>query len=228
MPLHAVSSHVGAIRFGASCAPGELSVDLRMAREVDEHAGKPSGVEVHRDRVPIPDFLEGCVVGQDVEARKTEDLEPSVDPIQLRCRRSRNARRKKECKRDRRPGGKTGQDHDPYHLTNGQRQSRRAAWAAGRINIYQSGSKSRQRVRPLATSAADCNSAADCSVGKGDDMTKSVDVEAVRGWLAEEGEIAFLDIREAGQHGSGHPLVAVNLPYSRLEREISRLVPRRS
>jgi len=59
-------------------------------------------------------------------------------------------------------------------------------------------------------------------------MTKSVDVEAVRGWLAEEGEIAFLDIREAGQHGSGHPLVAVNLPYSRLEREISRLVPRRS
>jgi rhodanese-related sulfurtransferase len=59
-------------------------------------------------------------------------------------------------------------------------------------------------------------------------MTKSVDVETVRGWLAEGGEIAFLDVREEGQHGSGHPLLAVNLPYSRLESEISRLVPRRS
>jgi rhodanese-related sulfurtransferase len=62
----------------------------------------------------------------------------------------------------------------------------------------------------------------------GDGMTKSVDVETVRGWLAEGGEIAFLDVREEGQHGSGHPLLAVNLPYSRLESEISRLVPRRS
>jgi rhodanese-related sulfurtransferase len=59
-------------------------------------------------------------------------------------------------------------------------------------------------------------------------MTKSVDVETVRGWLADGGEIAFLDVREEGQHGSGHPLLAVNLPYSRLESEISRLVPRRS
>jgi rhodanese-related sulfurtransferase len=59
-------------------------------------------------------------------------------------------------------------------------------------------------------------------------MTKSVDVETVRRWLADGGEIAFLDIREEGQHGSGHPLLAVNLPYSRLESEISRLAPRRS
>jgi hypothetical protein len=59
-------------------------------------------------------------------------------------------------------------------------------------------------------------------------MIKSVDVETVRGWLAEGSEIAFLDIREEGQHGSGHPLLTVNLPYSRLESEIFRLVPRRS
>ena len=59
-------------------------------------------------------------------------------------------------------------------------------------------------------------------------MTRSVDVDTVRRWLADGGEIAFLDIREEGQHGSGHPLLAVNLPYSRLETEISRLVPRRS
>jgi hypothetical protein len=59
-------------------------------------------------------------------------------------------------------------------------------------------------------------------------MTSLVEVETVRGWLAEGGELAFLDIREEGQHGSGHPLLSVNLPYSRLELEIARLVPRRS
>ena len=59
-------------------------------------------------------------------------------------------------------------------------------------------------------------------------MTKFVEVETVRGWLADGGEIAFLDAREEGQHGSGHPLLAVNLPYGRLEKEIVRLVPRRS
>ena len=55
-----------------------------------------------------------------------------------------------------------------------------------------------------------------------------VDVAALRGWLGDGGEIAFLDVREEGQHGAGHPLLAVNLPYSRLEIDIGRLVPRRS
>ena len=59
-------------------------------------------------------------------------------------------------------------------------------------------------------------------------MTKFVGVATVREWLAAGGEIAFLDVREEGQHGSGHPLLAVNLPYSRLEKESARLVPRRS
>src|SRR5258705_2692657 len=59
-------------------------------------------------------------------------------------------------------------------------------------------------------------------------MTKFVEVETVREWLADGGEIGFLDVREEGRHGSGHPLLAVNLPYSPLEREITRLVPRRS
>ena len=59
-------------------------------------------------------------------------------------------------------------------------------------------------------------------------MTKFVDVETVRGWLADGGEIAFIDAREEGQHGSGHPLLAVHVPYSRFEPEIARLVPRRS
>ena len=41
-------------------------------------------------------------------------------------------------------------------------------------------------------------------------------------------EIAFLDVREAGQYGEGHPFFAVNVPYSRLELEISGLVPRKA
>src|SRR5258706_6304251 len=56
----------------------------------------------------------------------------------------------------------------------------------------------------------------------------SVDVATVRQWLGEGGEIAFLDVREEGQHGAGHPLLAVNVPYSRLELMIGQLVPRRS
>jgi rhodanese-related sulfurtransferase len=59
-------------------------------------------------------------------------------------------------------------------------------------------------------------------------MTEFVEVETVRGWLTDSGEIAFLDVREEGQHGSGHPLLAANLPYSRLEQRIAPLVPRRS
>src|SRR5581483_8990250 len=38
----------------------------------------------------------------------------------------------------------------------------------------------------------------------------------------------LLDVREEGRHGDGHPLLAVSLPYSRLELDIARLVPRRS
>src|SRR2546430_2751516 len=62
---------------------------------------------------------------------------------------------------------------------------------------------------------------------KGMPMIAAVDVATLRGWLADGGEIAFLDVREEGQHGAGHPLLAVNLPYSRLELLIGQLVPRR-
>jgi len=43
-----------------------------------------------------------------------------------------------------------------------------------------------------------------------------------------EGEIAFLDVREPGQYGEGHPLFAVNLPYSELEIRVGELVPNRT
>jgi rhodanese-related sulfurtransferase len=56
----------------------------------------------------------------------------------------------------------------------------------------------------------------------------AIDVATVRRWLGDGGEIAFLDVREEGQHGAAHPLLAVNLPYSRLELGIAQLVPRRA
>src|SRR3989440_1859833 len=55
-----------------------------------------------------------------------------------------------------------------------------------------------------------------------------IDVATVRGWLGDGDEVAFLDVREEGQHGAGHPLLAVNVPYSRLELIVGQLVPRRS
>ena len=44
----------------------------------------------------------------------------------------------------------------------------------------------------------------------GNSAVKSVDVATLRQWLGGEGEIAFLDVREDGQHGAGHPLLAVS------------------
>jgi rhodanese-related sulfurtransferase len=55
-----------------------------------------------------------------------------------------------------------------------------------------------------------------------------IDVATVRRWFGDGGEAAFIDVREDGQHGAGHPLLAVSLPYSRLEIQIGQLVPRRS
>src|SRR5205085_7963170 len=59
-------------------------------------------------------------------------------------------------------------------------------------------------------------------------VANSIDVAALRQWLAGKSEVAFLDVREEGQHGAAHPLLAVNVPYSRLELMIGQLVPRRS
>src|ERR1700722_16014205 len=57
---------------------------------------------------------------------------------------------------------------------------------------------------------------------------QSINVATARDWLGDGAEIAFLDLREEGQHCDGHPLLAVSLPYSRLELDILRLVPRQS
>lgn len=47
-------------------------------------------------------------------------------------------------------------------------------------------------------------------------------------WLKDGGEIALLDVREHGQYGESHLFFAVPLPYSRLEADVLRLVPRRA
>ncbi|PAU77457.1 rhodanese-like domain-containing protein [Halomonas salipaludis] len=57
----------------------------------------------------------------------------------------------------------------------------------------------------------------------------AVTPQALKQCLATVGkEIALLDIREFGEYGMGHPFHAVNLPLSRLEIGIWRLVPRLS
>ncbi|MBF9266120.1 sulfurtransferase, partial [Acidovorax cattleyae] len=55
----------------------------------------------------------------------------------------------------------------------------------------------------------------------------TVSTATARTWLNDRQEIALLDVREAGQFGEGHPFFAVPAPYSRLERDVPRLVPRR-
>jgi rhodanese-related sulfurtransferase len=57
---------------------------------------------------------------------------------------------------------------------------------------------------------------------------QQVSPETLKSWLHDGQEIALLDVREHGQFGESHLFYAVPLPFSRLELEIDRLVPRRS
>jgi rhodanese-related sulfurtransferase len=56
-------------------------------------------------------------------------------------------------------------------------------------------------------------------------MIEQIDAGTVKAWLAEGREFAFLDVRERGQFGEGHPLFAVPLPYSRFEPALPALLP---
>jgi rhodanese-related sulfurtransferase len=57
-------------------------------------------------------------------------------------------------------------------------------------------------------------------------MATSVTPRTLKTWLHEPGEIALLDVRKAGQFGEAHLFYAVPLPYSQLEIDVGRLVPR--
>jgi len=56
----------------------------------------------------------------------------------------------------------------------------------------------------------------------------TVTARQLKNMLHDGAEVALLDVREAGQFGESHLLFAVPLPYSRLELDVIRLVPRRS
>ncbi|HET9403425.1 MAG TPA: rhodanese-like domain-containing protein [Burkholderiales bacterium] len=57
---------------------------------------------------------------------------------------------------------------------------------------------------------------------------KTVTASQLKNMLHDGGEIALLDVREAGQFGESHLLFATPLPYSRLELDVVALVPRNS
>jgi rhodanese-related sulfurtransferase len=57
-------------------------------------------------------------------------------------------------------------------------------------------------------------------------MTGRVDAKTLKTWLSDGGEIALLDVREAGRFGEAHLFFAVPLPYSRFELGLPGLVPR--
>lgn len=58
--------------------------------------------------------------------------------------------------------------------------------------------------------------------------SKRVTARTLKDWLTDGQEIALFDVREEGIFGRGHMFLAVNLPLSRLELTVGRLVPRRS
>lgn len=57
---------------------------------------------------------------------------------------------------------------------------------------------------------------------------KKITSQALKPRLTADAEIAFLDLREHGQYGEGHPFLCVSLPYSVLEQRVAVLIPRKS
>lgn len=57
---------------------------------------------------------------------------------------------------------------------------------------------------------------------------KYIDAHALKQQIHDTDEIAVLDIREHGQYGENHLFFAVSVPYSALELNIERLVPRKN
>jgi len=59
-------------------------------------------------------------------------------------------------------------------------------------------------------------------------MIERIEAAALKTLIHAGGELALIDVREHGQYGESHLFYAVSVPYSRLELELPRLVPRRS
>ncbi|GAB4359488.1 MAG: hypothetical protein Kow00114_12440 [Kiloniellaceae bacterium] len=58
-------------------------------------------------------------------------------------------------------------------------------------------------------------------------MSREISASDAKTLVHDGAEIAFLDLREAGEFGEGHPLFAIPCAYSTLEARIAVLVPRR-
>src|SRR3546814_11067641 len=58
-------------------------------------------------------------------------------------------------------------------------------------------------------------------------MSRAISAAQAKALVHDGAEIAFLDVREAGEFGEGHPLFALPCPSSTLEARIVALVPRR-
>ena len=56
-------------------------------------------------------------------------------------------------------------------------------------------------------------------------MTLKVNAKTLKSWLSDKDEIAFIDVREIGQHTKGHPFFSISIPYSLLELNLEILVP---
>jgi len=54
---------------------------------------------------------------------------------------------------------------------------------------------------------------------------KTISADRLKPLLTSDNEIAFLDVREHGQYGEGHPFFSVPFPYSRLEAMTPVLLP---
>ena len=59
-------------------------------------------------------------------------------------------------------------------------------------------------------------------------MEKIVSPKVLKSWLSDNQEIAFIDVREIGQHTKGHPLFSISIPYSSLELDIENLIPNKN
>ena len=56
-------------------------------------------------------------------------------------------------------------------------------------------------------------------------MTLKVNAETLKSWLSDKDEIAFIDVREIGQHTKGHPFFSISIPYSLFELNLEILIP---
>ena len=45
-------------------------------------------------------------------------------------------------------------------------------------------------------------------------MDNTVDAKTVKSWISDDDEIAFIDVREIGQHTEGHPFFSISIPVS--------------